>query len=86
MLPTLNPDYIENIGAVTDDICLNLTLKNLIDDVNEEEKSIVLLKFYLDYTFKEISEHLEIPLGTAKSILYRSLKKIKKELLEGGNL
>lgn len=82
----LNQEYTENISTMTEDISLNLTLKNLIDDLNEEEKSVVLLKFYLDYTFKEISELMEIPLGTAKSILYRALKKLKKEYLEGDNL
>ena len=46
------------------------------------EKIVVLLKYYEDYTFKEISEILEIPLGTGKSILYRALEKLKKQAKE----
>lgn len=79
----LNQEYTKNVNAMTEDLSLNLMLKSLIDDLNENEKSVLLLKFYLDYTFKEISEILQIPLGTAKSILYRALNKLKKEYLKG---
>ena len=64
------------------DIPLSITLQDVINHLCEEEKSVILLRFYQNYTFKEISEILEIPLGTAKSILYRALAKLRKELKE----
>ncbi|MFZ3578669.1 sigma-70 family RNA polymerase sigma factor [Virgibacillus sp. DJP39] len=79
----LNPEFEEFISSDDEDIPLNLSLKDLIECLKEEEKSVVLLRFYHDHTFKEIAEVLDIPLGTAKSVLYRSLKKLRNEFLKG---
>ncbi|WP_084544057.1 sigma-70 family RNA polymerase sigma factor [Paenisporosarcina indica] len=76
----LKPEYDDFLGSEDEDIPLNLSLQDLIDTLQEEEKSVVLLRFYHNHTFKEISELLEIPLGTAKSVLYRALKKLRKEI------
>lgn len=78
----LKPEYVDVVG-VTDadeDIPLSLSLQELLDALNEDEKSVVLLKFYHEYTFQEIAELLQMPLGTAKSITYRALGKLRKEL------
>ena len=64
---------------------LSLSLHGLMDTLQEDEKSIILLKYYDDRTFKEISEILDIPLGTAKSVLYRALDKLRQNLKEVGN-
>jgi len=65
-----------------EDIPLSLTLQDLIDRLREDEKSIVFLRFYQGFTLKEISEIVEIPLGTAKSVLYRALDKLRKAFKE----
>lgn len=79
----LKPEYEEIIGIEDEDVSLSISLRELIEALEEDEKSIVLLKFYQNYTFKEISEVLEIPLGTAKSILYRAINKLRKHFKEG---
>lgn len=79
----LKPEYEELIGAENEDIPLSISLQDLIEALEEDEKSIVLLRFYHNHTFKEISELLEIPLGTAKSVLYRALEKLRKQFKEG---
>ncbi|MBM7664072.1 RNA polymerase sigma factor (sigma-70 family) [Solibacillus kalamii] len=56
-----------------------------MDTLQEDEKSVILLKYYNDRTLKEISDILEIPLGTAKSILYRALNKLRQNLKEVEN-
>lgn len=79
----LKPEYEEFIGTENEDISLSISLRALIEALEENEKSIVLLRFYQNYTFKEISEILDIPLGTAKSVLYRAIEKIRKQFKEG---
>lgn len=76
----LKPEFEEFMGSEDEDIPLSLSLQDLIDALQEEEKSVVLLRFYHNHTFKEISELLDMPLGTAKSVLYRALKKLRKEM------
>jgi len=79
-LVQLRPEHEELIDPDVVDIPLSLSLDQLLDELNEDEKSIVILKFYEDYSFKEIAELLNIPLGTSKSILYRALDKLRKQV------
>ena len=67
------------------DIAMSLSLRELMDILQEDEKSVILLKYYNDRTLKEISDILDIPLGTAKSILYRALNKLRQNLKEVEN-
>lgn len=62
------------------DLSLSMTLDDLIELLNENEKKVIILRYYFDFTIKEVSETLNIPLGTAKTILYRGLNKLRKEL------
>ncbi|RIW30422.1 sigma-70 family RNA polymerase sigma factor [Bacillus salacetis] len=78
----LKPDYEDYMGPVVQDPLLSITLQELLEELNEEEKSVVLLRFYEGYSFKEMAEILEIPLGTAKTILYRALGRLRKQFKE----
>lgn len=62
------------------DVSLSMTLENLIQLLNEKEKKVIILRYYFDFTIKEVSETLNIPLGTTKTILYRGLNKLREEL------
>jgi RNA polymerase sigma-70 factor (ECF subfamily) len=83
----LMPEHTELISTLDCDLSTQITLNDLINKLTENEKSIVLLKFYYHHTFNEIAEILELPLGTVKTILYRSLEKlrmhVKKEDIYG---
>ena len=81
----LNPEFDVLIGEEDKDIALTLSLHTLIDTLKEDEKSIILMKYYDDRTLKEISEILDIPLGTVKSVLYRALDKLRQNLKEVSN-
>jgi RNA polymerase sigma-70 factor (ECF subfamily) len=78
------PEYHELItsGEEDEDIPLALSLKDLIDSLDEEEKNVIILRFYHDYTIRETTEILDIPLGTGKTILYRALGKLRKQAKE----
>ncbi len=76
----LNPKYTGNIRSKDEDIPLSISLKELIETLNENEKQIVLLKYYYGYKLNEIAEIVESPLGTVKSVLYRGLDKLRKKV------
>ncbi len=44
-----------------------------------DEKNIIVLKIYFQYTFEQISEELKLPISTVKSKYYRALEKLKVE-------
>jgi RNA polymerase sigma-70 factor, ECF subfamily len=62
-----------------EDIPLSVTLQDLIDQLDEDEKSVILLRYYRDFTINEVAETLGIALGSAKTVLYRALKKLRKQ-------
>ncbi|PFA69253.1 RNA polymerase [Bacillus sp. AFS015802] len=78
----LKAEYEEVIGLEDQDTLLSITLHELLEKLSEEEKSVVTLRFYEGYSFKEIAEIVEIPLGTAKTILYRALGKLRMHMRE----
>lgn len=81
----LKPKLEENLsGDVNEDIDQEMTVRDLIECLSEEEKSVIILRFYEGMTFKEISETLDIPLGTAKTFLYRALDKLRNNLKGDG--
>ncbi|WP_316569028.1 sigma-70 family RNA polymerase sigma factor [Neobacillus sp. YIM B06451] len=81
----LKPEYEEFIPVDDkDDIDLEITIRDLIELLNEDEKSMIILRFYEGLTIKEASEVLDIPLGTAKTILYRALGNLRKKLKGDG--
>lgn len=67
-------------------ISLTVSLYDLLNLLSEEEKSVVMLKYYQEYTLREIADILNIPVGTAKTILYRSLKKMRKNWKGGDHI
>ena len=81
----MKPEYVEFISDdVNEDIDLEMTVRDLIERLNEDEKSVIILRFYEGLTIKEISEELDIPLGTAKTILYRAIDKLRKNMKGDG--
>ncbi|GLC86942.1 RNA polymerase sigma factor [Lysinibacillus piscis] len=55
-------------------------LEDVMTILSKAEKDIVLLRFYQDYTIAQTAQILQLKLGTAKTILYRALKKLKQAL------
>ncbi|WP_100011258.1 sigma-70 family RNA polymerase sigma factor [Lentibacillus sediminis] len=60
---------------------------DLIDAINrlqDQYKTIVILRYYKDYTVKQIAETLDCPEGTVKTHLHRAVKQLKMDLKEEG--
>lgn len=76
----LNPEFTDIIDSSDKDLPLSLSLQNLLGTLNESEKNIILWKYYYGYTLQEISEIEGTPLGTVKSVLYRSLARLRKQI------
>lgn len=55
-------------------------LRVAVDKLPEQEKALIILRFYEDRPLMEIADILEENLSTVKSRLYRTLKKLRKEL------
>lgn len=58
----------------------NSKLRQSLNRLNEREKNIIALKFGVELTNREIAQIVELSETNVGSILYRSMKKLKKEM------
>lgn len=63
-------------------VVASVTLERLMNALNEREKSVVILRHLNGLSLEEVSKTLKIPLSTTKSILYRAMEKMRKEISE----
>ncbi len=57
------------------------TLDKALEKLDSLDREIIILRHYGGLSFKEISEHFEIPINTALTKVHRGLKKLR-EILE----
>jgi len=57
---------------------MNIFMDNL-KSLSMDEKNVIVLKVYFEYTFEMISDDFKIPESTVKSKYYRALEKLKVE-------
>ncbi|KOS69012.1 hypothetical protein AEA09_10960 [Lysinibacillus contaminans] len=55
-------------------------LEDVMTKLTKEEKDVILLRFYHDYTLQQTATILQLRLGTTKTILYRALRKLRQAL------
>lgn len=69
----------ENLMAAGEDY-RDLDLHDAIGRLAEQEKTLIILRYFEDKQLSEIAEILEENLSTIKSRLYRTLGKLREEL------
>ena len=76
-------DEVEDRRAATDasvDIAQQLDVASALGLLPEKYKTVLMLRFYQDFTVKQIADIMEYPEGTVKTVIHRGLALLKKEL------
>lgn len=66
-----------------EDLYCDFDTIDALDVLSDKERAVIVLRYFEDRKLQEIADVLEENLSTTKSILYRSLKKLKVKLTEG---
>ena len=61
----------------------DIDTRKALNVLDERERTVIVLRFFEDRKITEIAKILNLNTNTIKSILYRSLYKLKMELSEG---
>lgn len=77
IVPHQMTEMVESDSDLDDEMTVHLSLQQVMEVLDEMEKSVILLRYYQDFTFQETADLLAIPLGTSKTILYRALHKMR---------
>ncbi|WP_310224777.1 sigma-70 family RNA polymerase sigma factor [Paenibacillus qinlingensis] len=59
-----------------------VSLRQAVDQLPPEQKEIIILKYYQQFTLSEVAALLECPEGTVKTRLHKALVKLRKTLGE----
>ena len=58
------------------------TIEKALRSLPEQQRAVVMLKFFEGFRYKEIAEILECPVGTVKSRMYHAIMKLREFLKE----
>lgn len=62
------------------DIAQQLDVANALGLLPDKYKTALMLRFYQDFTVRQIADVLECPEGTVKTLIHRGLALLKKDL------
>ena len=62
----------------------DLDLQQALLKLNEEERRIVVLKYFEEEKLQTIAQVMDLKVSTVKSRLYRAVEKLKKYMESGG--
>lgn len=76
--------YLEEVKEretqYVDDNAQKIDLEIYLNKIDPQVREMIRLKYYVGYKLEEISEILDIPVGTVKGKMYSALKIMRKEL------
>ena len=62
---------------------LRAALESAIADLDEPYRSILVMREIQDYSYQEIADALEMPLGTVKVYLHRARRRVRETIQTG---
>ena len=74
------PDLAAGPERAAEAACLRRRIDGALAKFSERERAVFILRHYHDLKVKEIAQALGVSLGTAKSYLFRSIRKLQNEL------
>lgn len=76
-------NYISNGSSAYNEEVIDLY--NALNKLDVKYKTVVILRYFEDLTFQEISKVLDLPVNTVKTQLYRALDILKIDLEKEGS-
>jgi RNA polymerase sigma-70 factor (ECF subfamily) len=71
---------IESTGTAEEADFDGEQLQNALNDLPEEFRSPLILFYFQDFSYKEIADHMEVPIGTVMSRLARAKAFLRRQL------
>jgi RNA polymerase sigma-70 factor (ECF subfamily) len=79
----LEPAQLEALSGANDleqQVSENQMLQQALERLNEKLRVVVVLRYYLELSYAEIAQVLEIPLGTVQSRLSQAVHSLRRDL------
>lgn len=79
------PEKSQMNGWTETHIISRLDLFDVLSELKPEETTLLVLRYYHDFTILEIARFMNKPEGTIKAQLHRTLAKVRKRMEKGGD-
>jgi RNA polymerase sigma-70 factor, ECF subfamily len=77
----INKEVLENISETSSfNSDIQIDLLKAMEEIEEKYKTVLLLRYYQDYSVKQIASMLKCPEGTVKTNIRRGLDKLKEKM------
>ncbi|WP_411031341.1 RNA polymerase sigma factor [Spongiimicrobium sp. 3-5] len=70
----------KEIMQVEENSCLKTNLKSAIEKLPDKQKEIIYLKYYANFSYKEIEDIMNVSNQVARNYVSRALKKLKSSI------
>ncbi|MGM0898074.1 MAG: sigma-70 family RNA polymerase sigma factor [Bacillota bacterium] len=67
-------------NSSSSDVAQQLDVSNALDSLPEKFKTALMLRYYQDFTIKQVAAVMDCPEGTVKTLIHRGLALLKKDL------
>ncbi|MEF9915488.1 sigma-70 family RNA polymerase sigma factor [Streptomyces sp. P5-A9] len=85
-LDLLQVDELEAPGVMTDSVLTLHVVLDALQDLNDQQQTMIRLMYCLDCSVAQAAEHLGIPPGTVKSRTFYAVRALRKALERRGGL
>ncbi|MEH7381021.1 sigma-70 family RNA polymerase sigma factor [Bacillus sp. JJ1533] len=75
-------DFLESKAPSYSNKEVDSDLLNAMKGLDEKYKTVLVLRFYRDFTIKQIAEFLDCPEGTVKTNIHRGIALLRNQLKE----
>ena len=75
-IPDSSMDFLKEL----DDDLMKIHVSSILQSINERYRTVLLLKYIEEKNYSEISDILEIPMGTVATLIHRAKEEFKKML------
>ena len=75
-------DYENNLISEDNKSDINEDIKSALNKLSEKERDLIVMRYLEDKSLKDIVANTNLPLGTVKSRLNRTLIKLRKYMRE----
>ncbi len=66
------------VAADTKRVDASIDAERLLDELSDEQREVVILRYYQDLRERDVAEILDLPTGTVKSRMHKALRKLSK--------
>lgn len=77
--------FQQHLNDSMPDLIREIRIQKLLNELSENQRVVIVLKFYEEMTYQEIADTLCCPLGTVKSRIHEAIENLRRMIVRKGS-